>query len=130
MHRLTIPTLTLALVAAVPGALGADPFVARGQFLAGDPLAYSVLDACGNGAQDGIDSSCVTLPNGAASKHYVLRAQDDTGAMLAVSACYYTADLGFAQCDPWNQRVPAWASYVSISALSGVNVRWTYIVEM
>lgn len=126
MHRLTIPTLTLALVAAVPGALGADPFVARGSFLAGDPLAYSFLDACVNPAQEGIDSSCVALPAHAASRSYKLYAEDDTRAMLAVSACFYPADLGFVECDPLNHRVPPWAAYVSISALSGLNVRWTF----
>ncbi|HWH07668.1 MAG TPA: hypothetical protein VNX21_00615 [Candidatus Thermoplasmatota archaeon] len=120
----------LALVAAVPGALGADPFVARGKFLAGDPFAYSIMDACGNAAQEGIDSSCVKLPNGASSKHYILRATDDSGTLIAASACFYTADFGWSQCDPWNQRVPAWAAYVSISALGGLNVHWTYIVEM
>lgn len=130
MHRLTIPTLMLALVAAVPGALGADPFVARGEFFVGDPLAYSVLDACGSGIQEGIDSSCVQLPANAAGKAYQLRAYDEAGAMVTTAACFYTADLGFSQCEPWNRRVPPWAAHVSISALSGVKVHWTLVVEM
>lgn len=129
MLRLTIPTLMLALVA-VPGALGADPFIARGTYLAGDAVAYSLVDACGSGAQEGIDSSCVRLPGGAGGKRYSLRAEDDSGVMLAVSACYYTADLGFSQCDPLNQRVPPWAAFMSVSSLAGVNVHWTFVVEM
>lgn len=130
MPRPTIPMLMLALAAALPVAQGADPFIARGSFIAGDPVAYILMDACVNDAQEGVNSNCIVLPGGASGKHYTLQAQDRTGAMLAVTACYYTADLGWSQCDPGNQRVPGWARYMGISALSGIEVRWTYVIQM
>jgi hypothetical protein len=130
MPRMTIPMLMLALSSAIPLAQGAEPFVARGEYLAGDPLAYILMDACGNDAQEGIDSNCIVLPAGAGGKHYTLSARDSTGAMLAVSTCYYTADLGFNQCDPFNQRVPQWARYMGVSSLAGVHVQWTYVIQM
>lgn len=129
MLRKTIPWLMLAALAPIAGASEAQPFVARGSYTAGDPLAYAIIDACGSGIQDGIDSSCVALPGDVAGRRYFLEAHDASGVMLAASACFYSHDRMMNVCDPGNHRVPSWAGYVSVSTFGGVDVQWLFVAD-
>lgn len=128
MHRMFVISAMLVATSPLAAAIEPTPFVAQGKFLAGTPIAYALLDACGNGElTQGVDSNCAALPATVGGRAYTLRATDATGTMLAASACFYSADYATVECD--TPRVPTWAARVSISALGGGEVRWRFIAN-
>lgn len=125
--RLTTLVLGLAVLGAfVPAAPAThtEPFTATGSFLVGSPVAYLALDACGSGIED-VDSSCFDVPATLADHEYGLTGTDALGEAV-LAACFYTESYGFLACD--TGTVPAGAAHVSVSALGGAQIDWTFTV--
>ena len=124
---LAATTLVLATAFAAPATAAA--FTASGSFALGSPVAWGVLDACGNGGlTEGLDSNCVALPTGLDGLAYTLTATDGTGTLVEAVPCFYAADGAFIACGGASGTVSAGAAAVGIAALGGANVAWTFTV--
>lgn len=119
--------LVLAGFLATAPAAYAAVFHAEGDFVAGSPASFAVMDACGtDGATEGIDSSCVALPAVAHGRAYLTGMTSTMGGNLQV--CFYDA-IEWLVCDSAPTGiVPADAMRVSFSSLIGAQIHWTFDV--
>lgn len=94
--------------------------VVSGSFLVGNPTAYALADACTT-PTDGVDSSCVDLPQIVGGLWYVTEAVASLDP-AAVTVCFYSGG-GILGCDP--ATVPEGATRMSVSAMGGAMIEWT-----
>lgn len=99
------------------------PFTASGSFTLGSPVAFFLLDACGNGQTNGIDSSCFAIPADIGNLPYTLVETDSAVRSLGISLCFYKGAT-FMKCD--GGIVPQGANRASVGALGGATVNWTF----
>lgn len=130
MRAMPVATLLVLAIALSAPADAATVFSASGSFTVGSPVAWAVVDACGNGgATEGVDSNCVTLAAGLDGLAYAAAATDDTGTLLDLAPCFYDAAGEFLECGLATGTVPAGATSLAMASLGGVNVAWTFTVD-
>lgn len=120
----------LGLVVSTLPAQAASSFERSGAFFIGDGASALALDACGNrGFSNEWDSACFDLDADYAGIPFRVTATDETGlAAASVLACFYAVDGSPVGC-PETNLVPEGAVSVSVAALAGLGVRWSFVID-
>lgn len=125
------PTILLIAILFVTVPASASPTFSRsGAFFVGDAVSATTVDACGNrGFSSDWDSACFDLDLDYAGVPFLVTATDETGlAASTVVACFYAVDGSFLGCPEVN-LVPDEAVSVGVSALAGLGVRWSLVID-